>query len=125
MANANPIYDPGQSFTGSPAAADLDGARLVAVNAAKANGAPVAIKYCGAADQPIGTLLQATARAGMGTILAPGGVHLLSAAAAIEPGDAIEVAANGQVQRLNAGKRVGVAFTRAARDELVLAQTQF
>lgn len=124
MASANPLYDPGDSFTGVPSAADLEGARLVTVAAAKRNGQPTPIAHCGATDVPIGVLLQDTPRGGRGTILAPGGVLEVTAGGAVAFRDEVEVIAAGRVQRLASGRRVGTALAAAASGEAVLIQFQ-
>jgi len=121
-----PIYDPGQAISGTATGAAVTGGRLLRVAAGKPDGGAIPVAHCGAADAPIGAS-QADAAQDVpgGVTVYPGQVLPLESAAAITAGVAVEVAADGRVQPLGTGRRVGVAFQAAtAAGEFPLIQLQ-
>lgn len=127
MPTQTPIYDPAQAISGTATGAAIVGGRLLKVAAAKTDGNPVPVAYCGASDQPIGASQADAAQDVVGgvTIHAPSTVMPIESAGAVALGP-VEVAANGRVQTLASGKKVGVAFTTAAAAaEFPLIQLQF
>jgi hypothetical protein len=94
---------------------DLEPGRLVKVTASGT------AQYTGASDTTaIGVTLNRTVA---GSSVAIGGRYirvLNSGTAAISPGDSVELAANGAVQKHATGNELGVAVTSAAQNEYVL-----
>ena len=126
MPTCSPIYDPGEAFTGRATGAAVTGCRIVAVQATKADGQPTPIKHCGAADQPIGVSAQDAADGATTAIYPPGMVLPVSVAGTGATfGTRAEVMANGQVQNLAAGTKVGVFLTTTAAGGFALVQLQF
>src|SRR4051794_37024764 len=99
MANANPILDPGQAFTGIATGAAVAGCRLVKCAAAKTDGNPVPVAYCGATEHAIGVSAADAAQNDAVTCY-PGQVLNVEAGGTVTAGLAVEVMANGKVQNL-------------------------
>lgn len=123
MANANPILDPGQAFTGRATGATVSGRRLLKVAAAKTDGAPLPVAHCGGSDAPVGVSATDVAQ-NADVAVYPGQVLLIEAAADISAGAAVEVTTAGKVQTLASGRRVGVAWTAGSTSSAPLIQLQ-
>lgn len=124
MATLQPLFDPGVAFSGIATGAAVTGGRLLKVAAAKTDGAAVPVAHCGATDSPIGASQVDVAQNGVVTVY-PRQVLQVESAAAITAGAAVEVAANGRVQTLASGRKVGTAWTAAgAAGEFPIIQLQ-
>lgn len=121
-----PIYDPGNAFTGRAIGAAVVGCRIVTVAATKADGENVPIKHCAAADEPIGASGDNCPQDNTVVVYPPGIVLPLEVGGTgITFGEKVEVMADGKVQTLSAGTKVGVAITTTAAAGFGLVQLQF
>lgn len=113
MANANPILDPGQAFTGIATGAAVSGCRLLKVAATKTDGNPIPVAHCGATDHPIG-ISGTDAAQNAPVVVYPRQVLRIEAGGTVTAGSAVEVMASGKVQNLASGTKVGVAWESAS-----------
>ena len=124
MATTSPIYDPGQAFSGKAHGGAVTGGRILKVAAAKTDGNATPVAHCGASDHPIGASGADAAQDKLLPVYPPHVVMPLECAGDVTAGAAVEVAADGKVQALNSGKKVGVAFTAGSTSSPALVQLQ-
>lgn len=126
MPLCQPIYDPGNAFTGRATGAAVTGCRVVTVAATKVDGGNILIKHCAAADEPIGVAGIDMADGFTGVVYPPGIVlPILVGGTGIIAGEKVEVLDTGTVQTLASGTKVGVAITTTAAAGFGLVQLQF
>lgn len=121
MANANPILDPNDAFTGIATGAAVVGARVLKIAGAKTDGNPVPVAHCGAADVPAGFSGSDTAENAAVTCYRFQ-VLQVEAGGTVTAGSAVEVMANGKIQNLASGTAVGVAWESASNGGFPLIQ---
>lgn len=121
MANANPILDPSQAFTGQASGAAVTGCRLLKVAAAKTDGNPLPVAHCGATDVPIAVSGHDAAQNSY-LVCYPRQVLLVEAGGTVTAGQSVEVMAAGKVQNYSSGTKVGKAWTSGTNGSFVLVQ---
>ena len=120
MASVLPIYDPGQKITGRATGAAVSRGRILTVAGTKVDGGNIPVRHCGATDPAIGAAEYDAAQDACTSIMRAGTVTPIEAGGTVTAGRAVEVMADGRVQNLNTGTKVGVAVSDGASGEFPL-----
>jgi hypothetical protein len=121
MPNANPIFDPGQAFTGVATGDAVAGCRVLAVASAKVDGDPLPVAHCGSGDIPIG-FSGTDAAENFSVPVYRYQVLELECAGTVTAGGQVEVTTDGKIQDESGGTVVGVAWQSGGNGDFVLVQ---